>query len=527
MNMDISSTLSTSAYKYPDKLAIISGPERITYRELDRFVNRLAHALLRLGIRKGSHIATLSYNSIELITLYYALLRIGAVVVPLNFRYHPRELAWVIRHSDSQALIYPKGFQETVESLPLRSGEEINLLPFEGGIQGLPFFKDCQRAFSDRPPQVSLREEEPALLAYTSGTTGRPKGVLLNHRQALWMLLICVIARRDRFEAVSFVVHPLFHAASLFGHLLARILMGATVVMESHFDPQALLDLVEREGMTDLPLVPAMWKRVMEVARERSRVLPSIRQCSAGVGGIDFQMRREILEWLPHVRMQINYGLTEAAGAVTMLDHEDLFRDPACIGKVLPTFRVGILGDHGHFLPAGEMGEIVVQGPCVMEGYYRECRRHPRAFYRGWLRTGDMGWMDQEGFLYFVDRRKDRIKSGGENISSKEVENVLSRHPKIGEVAVIGIPDENWGESVRAIIVPQAGEVLTEEEVIEFWKTQMAGYKRPRSFVFTQNMPRDHLGKISKEKLKEKYGSRKKPPLIAEKEEGHARKPDL
>lgn len=510
VEMTLGSSFARSSRKYPDKCAVVDDKGRLTYRVLNRRVNRLANALRGLGLKKGNRVAVLSLNCIPLMEVYLSNLKIGAVTVPLDARGLIHEMGRQLRITEPQAFFFHTDFSEIAHKLLEDYWEFQWIVGFGGEVPG--FAKDLESlmglASEDEPPET-VREEDDAFILFTGGTTGEPKGAILTHRSLLWNI-ICVTTENHcpTPDDVTFYPMQMYHAAAL-SRFLAFMYAGGTFIGSSIFEPERYLAMVEKERTTFIVGNTAIWRALLEVQRARRYDTSSMKRWLHTHDPLRPELRREIEEVLfPKGQMYASYALTEASPAVTVLKPWDEPCHWSSVGKPYMCTEVRVADpETDEPLPQGEVGEIQVRGPTVMRGYFGNPGETERALRGGWLHTGDLGRWDERGYLYVVDRLKDMIKSGGMNIYAREVEEVIMAHPKVMEAAVIGVPHERWGETVRAIVVPKRGETLTEEEVIAHCKKLLPSHKKPTSVVFVDSLPRGTFGgKVLKRVLKEMYG---------------------
>jgi len=340
---------------------------------------------------------------------------------------------------------------------------------------------------------------------YTSGTTGRPKGAILTHENLLWNLFNTILGREEKEGEISMVIGPLYHTAALNNHFLTRVAMAGTSILIKHFDPEKVMQVIEKERVTVISGAPAAYHLMLSLPEKRYDT-SSITKCTTGASILPNETKERLTKLFPNLTGIYDvYGCTEATPSIAILKAKDSLRKRECVGPAVPFLEVRIVDDQDQDLPIGEVGEIICRGPNIMKGYYKDEEATQEALRGGWLRTGDLGRMDEEGFIYIVDRKKDMIVSGGENIYPREIEEILYSHPKIQEAAIIGVPDPLWGESVKAVIVLKKGESMTEEEVIEYCKRHLASYKKPRSVEFVESLPRNPSGKVLKTLLRQKY----------------------
>jgi len=510
VEMTLGSSFARSARKYPGKWAVMDDKGRLTYRELNRRVNRLANALRGLGLEKGTRVAVLSLNCIPLMEIYLSHLKLGVVTVPLDARALVPEMVRELKITEPQAFLFHTDFSHVAQRLVEEYGEFRWIMGFGGEVPG--FAKDMEGLMelgSEEEPPEMVSEKDDAFILFTGGTTGQPKGAILTHKSLLWNI-ICVTTENHcpTPDDITFYPMQMYHAAAL-SRFLAFMYAGGTFIGSSTFDPERYLAMVERERTTFIVGNTAIWRSLLEVQRTKRYDTSSMKRWLHTHDPLRPELRAEIEEVLfPKGQMYASYALTEASPAVTVLKPWDQPCHWSSVGRPYMCTEVRVADpETDEPLPEGEVGEIQVRGPTVMRGYFGNVEETERALRGGWLHTGDLGKWDERGYLYVVDRLKDMIKSGGMNIYAREVEEAIMAHPKVMEAAVIGVPHERWGETVRAIVVPKRGEVLTEEEIIAHCRGLLPSHKKPTSVVFVDSLPRGTFGgKVLKRVLKEMYG---------------------
>lgn len=508
MEMNVGYLLTKAVSDYPDKVALAFEGKELTYRELNSRVNSLANGLLAEGIKKGDKVAILLRNSNELIESFFATVKIRGVVVPINYRLTPKEVAYIVDNADASTLIYGEEFREGIESIRSEL-EKVKRYVFIGDDPpaGTIWFSNLIGEYPDTEPDLEVSENDECELMYTSGTTGRPKGTILTHRNVVWGAVNMMIARGDKPEDRALVVNPLYHIAGLNSHLLPRLGMGAMVVLKRSFNAEEVMETIHRERITAIGGVPTMYSFILQLPDLRRYDIRSVSVVTSGGAHLTDKTKQGLLELFPNAKGVFDiYGCTEVTSAVTILRAQDSLRKPRSVGKPPAFNEVKVINSEGEDVAVGEVGEVICRGPTVMKGYYKNPQATEEAIRDGWFYTGDLAQVDEEGYIYLMDREKDMIISGGENIYSKEVEDVLHDHPSIEEAAVIGVPDEQWGESVKAVVVLKPGEKLTEEEIINFCKERLASYKKPKSVEFVDSLPKSPFGKVLKRELRERYG---------------------
>ncbi|MBM4338361.1 MAG: long-chain fatty acid--CoA ligase [Deltaproteobacteria bacterium] len=504
--MDLGKILTLQASKYPKRNALICDSEKITYQEFNERANRLANGLLRLGLRKGDKIAVLLFNSIPLVEILFASAKTGGVFTPINFRFTSEEVFYILDHSDARFFIYGEEFSELVERIRHRLHKvECFFSLGESAPPSILNYETFLRECSAQEPDIPLSEEDECQLMYTSGTTGKPKGALLTHENLLWNLFNTVLGREEKEGETSIVIGPLYHTAALNNHFFTRVAMAGTSVLVRQFDPERVMEIIEKEKVTIISGAPAAYHLLLSLPKSRYDTR-SITKCTTGASILPNETKVKLMKFFPNLSGIYDvYGCTEATPSISILKAKDSLKKKECVGPAVPFLEVRIVDDQDRELPIGELGELICRGPNVMKGYYKDKEATQEALKGGWLHTGDLARMDEEGFVYIVDRKKDMIVSGGENIYPREIEEILYSHPKIDDAAVIGVPDPVWGESVRAVLVLRKGERMTDEEVIEYCKSHLASYKKPKSVEFVEGLPRNPSGKVLKTILRERY----------------------
>jgi fatty-acyl-CoA synthase len=500
-NQGVGSWTARRARKTPHRVAVVYEGREWTYRELHERVTRLAHALRGLGVRRGDRVAYLGPNHPAYLETLFAAGVTGAVFVPLNPRLAGPELAHVLADSGSRVLIAAPAFAETVAKLRV----EVHLDAFvtvDGTSPPAIGYERLLASARTDPIDEPVSHEDLCLIMYTSGTTGRPKGAMLSHGNIIWNSVNVVVDCDLAGDEVALLCAPLFHTAGLNMTCLPVMLKGGTVVLVAAFEPARMLDLIEEHRVTFMFGVPAMYNAMSASPRWPGADLSSLRTLTCGgapVPGatIGTYLRRG----LTFIQ---GYGMTEASPGVLLLDKDQVTKKAGSAG--VPHFfsdvRV-VRPDRSDTAP-GEKGEVVVQGPNVMKGYWGQPEATVAAMGDGaWFHSGDVAVVDEDGYVFIVDRVKDMIISGGENVYPAEVEDALYAHPAVAECAVIGVPDERWGEVGRAVVVRRSGVDATEEELLGFLVDRLAGYKIPKSVRFVGELPRSGTGKVFKKHLRE------------------------
>jgi acyl-CoA synthetase (AMP-forming)/AMP-acid ligase II len=498
--------------RWPNKIAAICQDERLTFAQIDERINRLANGLRSLGLKKPKRIGVLLPNSPRFIEVRFALQKAGLTLVRLNVRQSLQEHAYILNHSRSHAFIYGEDFLATARELKKMVPGIKTWIFVPGGQKRDVSYEDLISASSPAVPEIEVSPDDVDRINYTSGTTGRPKGVLMTFGAAQARLRNdflneeILITHEDVYLAVA----PLTHAGGVV--LIPYYIKGATTVIMPSFDPGKILETIERERVTSTLLIPTMIIKMIEHPDVHKYDLRSLKRIFYGTAPMPVEKLRKAIEIFGNIFRQ-NYGLTEATQPVMYLSPEDhilsgpehvVARLGSC-GRPALGLEVRVVNERDHLVKPGEVGEIIVRGDSIMKGYLRQSKATAEALRGGWLRTGDLATVDEEGYVFIVDRKSDMIISGGFNIYPKEIEEVIYQYPGVSEVAVIGVPDDLWGESAKAIVVPKEGASLTEEGIIEFCRQHLASYKKPKSVDFIKELPKNNNGKILKRELKARY----------------------
>lgn len=504
--MNIAYLLVNSVNKYPDRIAIISEKKRFSYKALNRRVNQLAQAMRQYGLKKGDRVAIMFFNTYQFAEIYFATIKMGALITPVNFRFVEEEIEYIVNNSESSFFFFAKEFQETITSIYQRLHTVKNFVGVNVGKED--FAHDYESFLSlgeSYEPEVDIGESDPCQIMYTSGTTGKPKGAVITHGNVLWNLMNTILGREDHPGETSLIIGPLYHTAALNNHFTIQVALGGTSILVKKFDPEIVLQYIEKEKVNVVSGSPAMYNLLLQYPTLDHFDTCSITKCTAGSAILPQEIKERLLEVFPKATGIYDvYGCTEASPTITILSGRDSFRKHGSVGPPVPFLQARIVNEDGRPLPPNQIGELVCQGPNVMQGYYKNEEATKEAVKDGWLYTGDLATADEDGYLYIVDRKKDMIVSGGENIYPREIEEVLFRHPAIADVAVVGIPDSIWGETVKAFIVLKHGKIVDEQEVIDFCKSHLASYKKPRAIEFVSSIPKNPSGKPLKRLLKER-----------------------
>jgi len=515
--MYLTQTIHKALREKPRETALICGSETLSWGQLGERVQRLAAALQDLGVQPGARVAMMALNSNRFVEYLYAAWWAGAVINPVNIRWTAHEVAFSLDDSDTRVLIVDDAFAPLVPRLRELS-KSLQAVVFCGSAadkkpESALVYEDLLRAATPREDALR-RGGDLAAIMYTGGTTGRPKGVMLSH-QNLLINAITSLALRPPPQAsqpqMGMVVTPIFHVAGCGLCLILGKRLNPAVIVPV-FDELAILQSIEKYRVNELFLVPTMIKRVIEHPRFGEFDLSSLRLLGYGASPIDATLLTQAIERLPPgTEFSQAYGMTELSPTIVSMGDAEHRPGPQrarllrAAGKPLPIAEVRIVDGEDNEVPCGQVGEICARGPMVMQGYWRRPEESEAALKGGWMHTGDMGYFDEDGYLFVVDRLKDMIVSGGENIYSAEVENAIAQLPQVLMCAVIGVPDEQWGERVHAAVVLREGQSISEQAIIAHCREQIAAYKCPRSVEFRSELPLSAAGKLQKFQLREPY----------------------
>jgi len=459
-------------------------------------------------VRKGDKVAVQLFNSNHVAEIFFATAKIGAVFTPINFRFTDEEAFYILDHSDAPFFIYGEEFSDSVERIrPRVKNVEVYISVSQSISPPALNYEELLTDSAVNEPNVSISARDECQLMYTSGTTGRPKGAVLTHGNILWNLVNTIIGREEREGEISLVIGPLYHTAALNNHFISRVALAGTSILIKDFDPKRVMNIIKKEKVSVISGAPTMYHLLLSLPYEEYDT-KSITKCTTGASILPNETKERLMKLFPNIDGVYDvYGCTEASPSIAILKARDSLRKRECVGPPVPFLEVRIVDDRDREVPVGEVGELVCRGPNVMKGYYKDRKATKEALKGGWLHTGDLGRMDEEGYVCIVDRKKDMIVSGGENIYPREIEELLYHHPKIRDVAIIGVPNPIWGELVKAFVVLKDGEMMREEEVIEYCKSHLASYKKPKFVEFVESLPRNPSGKVLKTELRERYKS--------------------
>ena len=499
--------LRRTALRYPAKLAVVAGARRVSFAGFDAAVNRCANSLAGKGLGKGDRLALLSHNSWQFAVLTFATARLGVVLVPVNFMLGAEEIAFILGHSGASGMVAEDALAPTAEKALASAG-------LSGGVRGWISLAGAGPAGEwedvdgwidsgdETPPDVPVGDDDPLRLMYTSGTESRPKGVMLSSKSLIAQYGSCIVDGGMDSDDVEVHSLPMYHCAQLDCFFSVDVYLGATSIILPRPEPATMLATIEREKVTKLFCPPTVWISLLRHPDFDETDLSSLRKGYYGASPMPVEVLKELSHRLPDVQFWNFYGQTEMAPVATILRPREQLAHAGSAGRPALNVETRVVDDQDIEIPPGQVGEIVHRSPHAALGYYNDEEKTAAAFSGGWFHSGDLGVIDENGYLTVVDRKKDMIKTGGENVASREVEEALYRLEGVAEVAVFGIPHPHWIEAVTAVIVPQQGASLTREQVEAHAAAVLAGYKRPKYVVLATALPKNPSGKILKRDLR-------------------------
>ena len=500
--MNIGTTLMRNANRIPDKLAFKFGPKTYTYKEMNEYVNRLANGLLARGIDKGDKIGIMMKNSDLFVMAFYAIMKAGAVAVPINFRLTEREVEYILKDSDSVALFFDVDYADIIQKATENNDKLRLLIAKDHVLENQLTFEEVYSSNKDEP-DVVVSERDDAEILYTSGTTGNPKGALFDHLRVLQVGMNVAITFQLNAEDNLLHLAPLFHSAQLNLFLISGTYVGATQVIHEEFNPIDVLETIEKEKITFFFGIPTMYNFLLQVPNKEDYDLSSIKRYGYGAAPMPTSLIEQTIKLFNNKQIYNLCGLTEAGPGGILLHPEDHEQYAGAGGRPILGTEVKVVDDDGNPIKPGEVGELLIRSDMVMKEYYKKPKETAETLRYGWLYTGDLATVNEVGIYTLVDRKKDMIITGGENVYSTEVEHILYRYPDVLEAAVIGVPDPTWGERVAAVVVPKEGRNIDYEDLRAFCREHLAGYKTPTIFFEEKLLPRNASGKVLKYKLRE------------------------
>jgi acyl-CoA synthetase (AMP-forming)/AMP-acid ligase II len=504
MQADMSwfAVLAHHAGRAPDRPIARCGTTTVSYAEMAATAAATAGGLHALGVRAGDVVGLLSYNCIEFLEMVFAANYLGAIAMPINWRLAAPEVRYILEHSEARAFVCDDALASLADDATSGIGQKLARIciasPAPAGWTPLAEL----RVSPNIPPRASTAGNDVHRLMYTSGTTGRPKGVMITHANLAWKNLAHLVEFGITSADVGLACGPLYHVGALDLTTTTLIAAGATTIIHRTFEASDVVDEIERSRVTTVWLAPAMVNAIMALPDIERRDLSSVRLIINGGEKMPIPLIERLRRAFPSAWFADAYGLTETVSGDTFLDRDSLVAKLGSVGRPCLYLELDIWDEHGRSVPAGERGEVVLRGPKVFKGYWRDPDATATAFAGGWFHTGDIGVRDDDGYLYIVDRLKDMILSGGENIAGSEVERVLYEHDAVLEVAVVGRPDDRWGEVPVAFVALRADASATAGDLIEHCRVQLARFKVPKDVVFVDALPRNPSGKVLKRELR-------------------------
>ncbi len=512
--VNVGDSLTRTAWRHPGNLAVVDGDRRFSYGELNAWVNRFAHGLLADGYTRGDALALASANSVEFLVTYYACAKIGAVCVPVNLGWRPAEVAYVLGHSGARGLVVETQLYDVMADAVAEVPAVVDVIvaPGTGADTTAPYdgrrvrtFDEVGAGASATDPECFVGDRDPISYLYTSGTTSFPKGVVGNHTaiylESMTMALEGRFADDDRFVAMM----PMFHTAQLNCHCTSAVMVGAAIHVHRGFDATRLLATIESERITQIFGLPMMYRALLDHPDIATTDLSSLRRALYAMAPMPEAQLRRCIEVFG-CGFYLLFGQTEMSPTATIFRPEHQLSHNGAAGTPVVNVQVAIMDGDGTLLPQGELGEIVYRGPHTLTEYLADPKATQTAFAHGWFHSGDVGEFDEDGLLWFRDRTKDVIKSGGENVASIEVEKaVYAADPDVAEVVVVGLPHERWSEAITAVVVPVRGATIVPEELIAKVRALIDPYKAPKAVIVIDELPRTSTGKIQKNLVRDAH----------------------
>ena len=511
--INVGDALTRTAARMPDKLAVVDGDRSWTFARLDERVNRVAHGLLARGYGRGAVLALASGNSCEFLVTYFACAKIGVVCVPMNLGWRPDEIAYVLDHSESRGIVVESQLVPlvvpAVEKVPAVRDVVVAAGTGAGYHASLLDRQWCRfhelHADDASNPEVHVRDRDAISYLYTSGTTSFPKGVVGSHLAIyLESLMVAAESGLDSHDRIACLM-PLFHTAQLNGFGTPAVLMGATQYLLRGFEPDALLDLVEGERITRIFALPMMYRALVERPDIRERDLTSLERAAYAMAPMPDALLRTCLDVFG-CEFYLAFGQTEMSPVTTLFRPEHQLTHPGAVGTQVVNVQIAIMDPEGGLLGPGEEGEIVYRGPQALNEYLKNPDATAEAFEHGWFHSGDVGRLEPDGMLWFSDRYKDVIKTGGENVASIEVEKaVYAADPRVAEAVVVGLPHARWSEAITAVVVAKPGESIDPDDLLTRMREHVDAYKLPKSVIVVDELPKTSTGKIQKNVVRDRY----------------------
>lgn len=510
--MDLGGLVARNARTVPDKEGIIYNDRRYTWLEVNERVNAVANAFLEAGLKKGDKVAMWMLNTDNFVFVFYGIVKAGGVAVPVNFRLAPPEAEFIFNHCDAKAIVCDDFFESVIREMkPRLENVKAYYTAGEGTFEGFDPIEEISKTGNRNEPPVVVDEFDESEILYTSGTTGRPKGALFVHHNH--MVLVATIATLTRVNPNDRLIHaaPLFHSAELNLYLNPGTYLGCTQVVNRDFHPRTILELIQKEKITQFFGAPIMYLLMMNDPDFEKYDLSTVKNYGYGAAPMAAEQVKQMIAKFKTGNFFNLCGFTEAGPGGIALMPEDQIRKAGAGGKYIVNMESGLFDMDGNQIKEpGIVGEFAVKGETTMKEYYKNPEATKETIRDGWVHSGDMGVYDEEGYITLVDRKKDMIITGGENVYSKEVEDAIYEHPDIMHASVIGVPHSAWGETVMAVVVPKEGKTLTLEELRKFLETRLADYKRPRLMEVVDALPTNVTGKVLKYQLRDMFRDKNK-----------------
>lgn len=501
--VNVGDALTRSADLHGDRPALIEADREISYRELDARANRLGHALLGLGLEHQDVVGLMARNTSEFLITYFACAKAGLICAPVNLALSGQEIAYCLNDAQAKILIVEEALAQAAGALPAAlpalthvywTGDD----PHTDIAKSAGTFDDLVNSGRDDELEIEIADRDVLQLLYTSGTTAAPKGVMTSHLAVTLTALSAALTAHMGTRETTLVHLPLFHCAMLNSMLLPLITIGGTAVLMTEFDATRAAKLIEQHKVTITVMLPMMYGELLALPDAGTRDFASVTRAVYAMAPMPEARLKAIHDLFPNADVVLGSGQTEFTPPTCFQQPEHQWSKAASWGTATAMTRVAIMDEEGHLLPRGEIGEIVYRGPQVMNGYLNLPDKTAESFAHGWFHSGDVAWMDEDGAIWFTDRKKDVIKTGGENVASIEIERCLMEHADVAEAAVVGVAHERWGEAITAMVIRKPGTDVDEHTLIAHCRERLSGFKVPKAIVFTEAFPRTGTGKIQK-----------------------------